>query len=343
MAESVDMQATVDRLAATIGHSVLIEDLDQFPIWWSTVGAVDRTRMRTIVNRHVDPVAAAVIERFKLAEAVHPVRTPTMPEADMWARWCMPVRYGDRLLGYLWVLDPDGTVAEADLPALVDCAELAAEAMVEAGQEVEDRTRRRDELIDRLLETRDPEAARALARLQGLPPETCVQVHGPGAEGGWPLPNSMSAHVAGSGPGLALSGAPLPLADLGEALRRAVAVRRAIGAGARIQPASWDGLGAWLLVVEAPASLTPSQLHPGAEVLVQQSNAALMATARVILDLGGDVAAAARALHTHRTTLYYRMDRIQELTGVDLRAGPSRTDLQLALWLTAYRSTTVQA
>ena len=68
-----------------------------------------------------------------------------------------------------------------------------------------------------------------------------------------------------------------------------------------------------------------------------------MATARVILDYGGDVAAAAKALHLHRTTLYYRMDRIQELTGVDLRHGPARTDLQLALWLVAYWRTTVQS
>ena len=179
MTEPVDMQATVDRLAAAIGHSLLIEDLDQYPVWWSTVGPVDRTRMRTILNRHVDPVAAAVIERFKLAEAVGPVRTPTMPDADMWARWCVPVRQGDRLLGFLWVLDPDGTVAEADLPALVECAELAAEAMVEPQQAVEDRTRRRDDLVDRLLEIRDPEAARALARLQGLPPDTRVQVQAP--------------------------------------------------------------------------------------------------------------------------------------------------------------------
>ena len=161
MTEAVDMQATVDRLASAIGHSLLIEDLDQCPVWWSTVGPVDRTRMRTILNRHVDPVAAAVIERFKLTEAVGPVRTPTMPDADMWARWCVPVRQGDRLLGFLWVLDPDGTVAEADLPALIECAELAAEVMVEPQQAVEDRTRRRDDLVDRLLETRDPEAARA--------------------------------------------------------------------------------------------------------------------------------------------------------------------------------------
>ena len=146
MTEPVDMQATVDRLAAAIGHSLLIEDLDQYPVWWSTVGPVDRTRMRTILNRRVDPAAAAVIARFKLADAVGPVRTPTMPGADMWARWCVPIRHDDRLLGFLWVLDPDGTVAEADLPMLVECAELAAESMVEPQQAAEDTTRRRDEL-----------------------------------------------------------------------------------------------------------------------------------------------------------------------------------------------------
>jgi DNA-binding PucR family transcriptional regulator len=41
-------------------------------------------------------------------------------------------------------------------------------------------------------------------------------------------------------------------------------------------------------------------------------------------------------LHLHRTTLY-RLDRIAELTGVDLRDGRRRTDLQLALWLNTYR------
>jgi hypothetical protein len=79
-----------------------------------------------------------------------------------------------------------------------------------------------------------------------------------------------------------------------------------------------------------------SEIHPGAEILAS-ARTDLMATARVALDLGGDVAAAAEALRVHRTRLYYRLDRVQELTGVDLRAGVGRTDLQLALWLAAYR------
>jgi DNA-binding PucR family transcriptional regulator len=48
--------------------------------------------------------------------------------------------------------------------------------------------------------------------------------------------------------------------------------------------------------------------------------------------------AAATALHLHRTTVYYRLSRIQKLTGVDLRDARARIDLQLALWLHAYRS-----
>src|SRR6266496_4417941 len=121
------MQAVVDQLAETLGQSVLIEDRNQHPVWWSTRGSVDPTRTRTILDRRVNPKAAAVVRRFKLAQASAPVRTPAIPEADMWPRWCMPIRSGDRLLGFVWVLDPDETVGESDLVALVECAELAAE------------------------------------------------------------------------------------------------------------------------------------------------------------------------------------------------------------------------
>jgi DNA-binding PucR family transcriptional regulator len=49
------------------------------------------------------------------------------------------------------------------------------------------------------------------------------------------------------------------------------------------------------------------------------------------------------AFGLHRATLYYRLDRIAELTGVDLCEGRSRTDLQLALWLDAYRRAVQQS
>jgi hypothetical protein len=333
----VDMQAVVDRLAHALRQSVLIEDRDQHPVWWSTRGAVDATRARTILDRRVDPAAAAVVRRFRLAKATAPVRTPALPEAEMWARWCMPIRSGDRLLGFLWVLDPDETIGEPELPSLVECAELAAEVMATSQQAIADARHLRDELLDRLLRSRDDEAARELARLEHVPHDACVQVAAPSRTDGWPLPCDMSAHVARSRPRVAESGAPLPLIDLGEAVRRAAATRRAIAAGARPDPPTWDHLGAWRLIVDAPAWLTVAEVHSGAAVLAAQPRSDLLTTARFFLDHGGDVAAAAAALHVHRTTLYYRLDRIIELIGVDLRGGPARTDLQLALWLEAYR------
>ena len=118
MADGSDVQAAVDRLAAHLEQSVLVEDRDQRPVWWSTRGAVDATRTRTILDRQVDPQAAAVVARYGLTRATAPVRPPALPEAGMWARWCMPVRREGRLLGLLWVLDPDGTVGQADLPEI---------------------------------------------------------------------------------------------------------------------------------------------------------------------------------------------------------------------------------
>jgi DNA-binding PucR family transcriptional regulator len=150
----------------------------------------------------------------------------------------------------------------------------------------------------------------------------------------------MSAHVVtGRARPLATGGVPLPLVALGEAVRRAIATRRAVEAGARPTTISWDALGPWRLIVDAPDSLQVADLHPAAVVLVEHAREELMATARVVLDLGGDVAAAADELHVHRTTLYYRLGQIHELTGIDLKAGAGRTDLQMALWLAAYRRT----
>ncbi|WP_432180697.1 helix-turn-helix domain-containing protein [Streptomyces sp. NBC_00063] len=331
------MQREIDRLAEEIGLSVVVEDREQHPIWWSTRGAVDSTRSRTILDRYVDPVAAAVVQRFHLYEATAPVRVPAIPEADMWARWCMPVRFDDRAIGLLWVLDPDGVLKDAALPRLVECAGLAAEAMAAGQESAERRRRRREMLLDRLLAGRDEEAARELARLENLPLDARVQVEVPARPGGWEVSGKLSVHVVRASAREATSGTPLPLAETGEAARRAVAVRRAIAAGARPDLETWDGLGAWRLIVDAPETLTPGDLHSGAAVLAEGRDD-LMTTARIVLDHGGEVAAAARELHVHRTTLYYRLDRITELTGVDLRSGPARTSLQLALWLAAYRS-----
>ena len=59
--------------------------------------------------------------------------------------------------------------------------------------------------------------------------------------------------------------------------------------------------------------------------------ASLVATLERYLDLGGDARAAAEALHLHRSSLYARLHRIEEIAGVDLHSGEDRLELHLAL------------
>ena len=328
-----DVQVAVDELAAALAHAVLVEDPTHRPLWWSAQGEVDGTRMRTIMQREVLPAAKDVVVRLGLARAARPVRTPAVPEAEMLPRWCVPLRSAGELLGYLWVLNGDGRVTEDDLPRIVACADVAVSALVQP----RDQEHRRAALLARLETGPDPDAARELIALEDLDPAVGVVVQGPRARGGWPLHDGLSAHVDPPPKLVATSGSPVPLGELHVAVRRATATLQAIRAGAVPDRPSWDALGAWHLIVAAPPDLAVADIHPGAQVLARLPRPDLMITARAVLEHGGDVARTAAELHIHRTTLYYRLDRIQALIGVNLRSGTGREDLHMALRLAAYR------
>jgi hypothetical protein len=164
-----------------------------------------------------------------------------------------------------------------------------------------------------------------------------VAINAPLTAGGWALPEGLSVHVNPPSGQSHTSGAPVPLADLAVAAHRAKCTLRALRAGARLTRPCWDALGSWHLIVTAPSELTPGQIHVGADVLLAQKRPDLLVTARCVLDNGGDVTHSAHQLHIHRTTLYYRIERIEALTGVNLRLASGRDDLHLALRLAAYR------
>ena len=337
MVTTAQIQTAVDRLGRSLGHPVLVEDPLHRPLWWSAQGDVDATRMRTILQRKVDPAATAVVARLGLAKAVGPVRVPAAPEAEMQARWCIPVRSGRDLLGYLWVLDPDQAVGDAELAEAVACAELAAEVLLHERLSGAERERRRGVLLRQLAAAEDPEAARELVHLEELDPSARVTVNFPRRADGWALGADLSVHIGGQ---TATSGPPVPLISLQLAVRRATQVRRAIAAGAELKQPRWDSLGAWHLIVTAPAELTVADLHPGADALAGLERDDLLSTARAVLEAGGDISHVAQTLHVHRTTLYYRIERIEALTGVNLKAGHDHDALLLALRLAAYRATT---
>ena len=227
----------------------------------------------------------------------------------MLPRWCVPLRSGRELLGYLWVLNGDEAVTEAQLPQIVACADLAAMYLAQTPMTSEGRGRRRAALLARLAAGRDHDAARELIALEELDPASTVAVNAPRATDGWPLRGEMSVHV---NPRAAVtSGPPLPLAELHLAVRRALLTRQALRAGAALARPAWDALGSWHLIVAAPPDLAVADVHPGAEVLARQARPDLMITARTVLDHGGDIAraAAAAAYPPHHALLPDRAHR----------------------------------
>ncbi|GAB2958575.1 helix-turn-helix domain-containing protein [Saccharothrix stipae] len=111
--------------------------------------------------------------------------------------------------------------------------------------------------------------------------------------------------------------------------RTGAAYQQALAAAelARLDPAlpdlvRWSELGAYRLLLGA----APEEVLAGlSEVLLR--------TLEVYLDAGCEVRVAAQRLHLHRTSLYYRLGRIAELTGRDLADGGARLELHLALKL----------
>jgi len=65
--------------------------------------------------------------------------------------------------------------------------------------------------------------------------------------------------------------------------------------------------------------------------LLEPAHAELARTAEVYLDHAGQAARTAAALGIHRQTLYYRLSRVEELTGLDLTSGEDRLLLHMAL------------
>ena len=92
----------------------------------------------------------------------------------------------------------------------------------------------------------------------------------------------------------------------------------------------WDDLRAQRLLTALPPT-AQSDLPEGIRHLIEGGHEQLVLTLETYLDHAGDVKQTAAELWLHRTTLYYRLRRIEEIAGVDLTRGEDRLLCHVAL------------
>ncbi|MCL8026869.1 PucR family transcriptional regulator [Nocardioides bruguierae] len=94
----------------------------------------------------------------------------------------------------------------------------------------------------------------------------------------------------------------------------------------------WNAMGPLRVLVRVPREeLDETAVPPVLDRLAEDPHGQLLETLEAFLECGGSGSAAATRLHVHRTTLYYRLDRIREVSGLDLDDGDVRLELHLGL------------
>jgi hypothetical protein len=182
--------------------------------------------------------------------------------------------------------------------------------------EIAERARRRWHADDLVWRVRG-EVGTAVAHLSAA--------HGPDALAR-ALVDAGAAHAAASAPVADLTGARDALGGAGAAL---IALQHLPELG---RAAARDDLGAWPEVARLwDAAGRPAAPAPLPALLAARNGSELARALEATLDAAGDVAAAARALHVHRATLYRRLARAQELAGLDLRRGDDVLHAHLAV------------
>ncbi|MEU7059845.1 helix-turn-helix domain-containing protein [Streptomyces sp. NPDC046197] len=162
-------------------------------------------------------------------------------------------------------------------------------------------------------------AARLLEQAGGTGPRV-----GAGAAGG-----TGTGAGAGAAAAAGIAGARAGLADLGAAWAEASAAAQAALVEPRLGPvAEWAAIGAFRLLTALPPEAAQD---PALRALLLPAHHELARTAEAFLDCAGQAGRTAAELGVHRQTLYYRLSRVEQLTGLDLDDGEDRLLLHMAL------------
>ena len=385
-----EVQLLVDSLARRLQRPVGVDDRRFRAIAYSSHSdEIDAVRRISILGRRAPDAVARWLEELGLMEARDVVHVPANPELEMVPRVSVPVRFHDRLLGFLWLVEDGAPLTPDELETCRRAAgELAQELYRERQQTNEERRLEAAWVRQALGGAEEP----SVAGIPGIASEALyavlvVHVRLPRglAPDGVDVriteavdqlrrgigPRHQMAEVDDRGARVVLSaGSAGEIRRHAEGLLAAAEPELADVDGARVVvgvsglldgidglPAAaaqaaraarlaesmpdlgrvvlWSELGVLRLLAELvddrdPAALVPD---PVRRLLADPDAASLVPTIEAYLEHGGDAAAAAEELHVHRSSLYNRLHRIEEVAGVDIRSGADRLELHLGIRL----------
>ncbi|MER7906263.1 helix-turn-helix domain-containing protein [[Kitasatospora] papulosa] len=333
--------------------------------------AMDPVRTRSILTRRSTPAVRAWFEGFGITRATGPVRIPAAPEAGVFRdRVCLPVRHRGVVLGYVWLLDADPGPTDGQLAAAMDVAARIGALLADEERAGTDLSRefgavlvavsgwQRDMAVSALREALGADAdglhvlvcvtpwegeapsartvpsAAALATVAdpgARPLAALVRLRSPEALDPATTAAERLRSVAGPTATAGLAAARRGLAELADAWQEALSAARAASAESRFGPVTdWSAIGPYRLLAALPRTqgTAPDQ---AVRTLLAPAHAELARTAEVFLDRAGQASRTASELGIHRQTLYYRLARVQQLTGLDLNDGEDRLLLHMAL------------
>lgn len=364
-----DLQAVAERLATRLRRAVAIDDTRMhLLVHTAHHGPVDEARMESILRLDPPADAVAYVRSLGIAKADGPQRVPGRPDLKLLSRVVAPLRADGLLIGYLWIIDEDSSLSDAELLLVQEAAGEAAEVLRRRSEASDARGARAQQLGQALL-AGDASAAAALRseeiwggsdvcvlRAEPARPVTrealdravrsasrerpLVAAAGPAALVLVPSsaePATVATAVcAVTGAAWCSAGSAVPLQEASRSAREATLAAHVGQAFAPDGPlVDWDELGVYRLLVQLPLDDLPAGSIPPQVLALLESDGGreLVRTVETYLDNAGDARRTASALTVHRTSLYYRLSRFTELTGLDLADGHARLAVHVALKL----------
>lgn len=390
-----EVQAPIDGLAERIGRPVGVDDRRFRAIAYSSHASdVDTVRRASIMGRQAPLPVTEWLEALGVERAIGYLRVPANEEFGMVPRVCFPLRFHDRLLGFLWLVEDRAPLDGDELSSSSAVAAELAEELFRLRQQQSDEFVREARTVDDLvLVDRDVRAVDS-GRADGSLAKASVygvivielDVTDDGALGPGPgvrlteaiarvrraaSPRHVLASVRDAGAVVLVavdadeevhgrafalsvaaeaeladtdgvrvvvaSGTPVHrISDLPGSFRQAKAVAGVALAAEEVgSPAFAEELGAYRLIARMLESRDPNGYLPPPllRILDDPDAVVLVTTLEAYLERAGDTSAAAGDLFLHRSSLYHRLRRIEEVAGVDMHSGADRLELHLGLRL----------